>query len=200
MAAAAPALTPPPGNPRFPLLDAMRGIAAAMILFGHAAGASGFAVDNALGAYAARLNMGVTLFFLLSGFLLYRPFIAARLQGRPPIRIRDYARRRVLRIVPAYWVALTLLALWPGLAGLWDGGTWWRYYAFSQIYWQESTLFGIPPAWSLCVEIAFYLALPFLAAGLARLGRGREPRVQVRRELLALGALALACMSFRTYM
>jgi peptidoglycan/LPS O-acetylase OafA/YrhL len=197
--AASPAFTPPPGNPRFPLLDAMRGIAAGMIVLCHTAGVSTFSTDNALGAYAARLNMGVTLFFLLSGFLLYRPFIAARLQGRPPIRIRDYTRRRVLRIVPAYWIALTLLALWPGLAGLWEGD-WWRYYAFAQIYWQESTLFGIPPAWSLCVEISFYLALPFLAAGLARLGRGREPRAQVRLEITALALIALACMGFRTYM
>jgi peptidoglycan/LPS O-acetylase OafA/YrhL len=198
--AASPAFTPPPGNPRFPLLDAMRGIAAGMIVLCHTAGVSTFSVENSLGAYAARLNMGVTLFFLLSGFLLYRPFVAARLQGRPRIRLRDYARRRVLRIVPGYWVALTLLALWPGLAGLWDGDTWWRYYTFTQTYWQESTLFGIPPAWSLCVEMSFYVALPFLAAALARLGRGREPRAQVRVELVALVAIALACMSFRTYM
>ena len=197
MAAAAPALTPPPGNPRFPQLDAMRGIAAGMIVLCHTAGATGFAVDNALGAYAARLNMGVTLFFLLSGFLLYRPFVAARLEGRPPIRIRDYARRRVLRIVPAYWVALTVLALWPGLAGLWEGD-WWRYYAFAQIYWTDTTLKGIQPVWSLCVEASFYVALPFLAAALGRLGRGRSPRVQVRRELAALAAIALACIGYRT--
>jgi peptidoglycan/LPS O-acetylase OafA/YrhL len=197
--AAAPALAPPPGNPRFPLLDAMRGIAAVMIVLCHTAGVSQFATDNPLGAYAARLNMGVTLFFLLSGFLLYRPFVAARLAGRPPIRIRDYTRRRVLRIVPAYWVALTLLALWPGLMGLWEG-EWWRYYAFAQIYDQQTTLLGIPPAWSLCVEISFYLALPFLAAGLGWLTRGRDRRAAVRIELLVLAGVAVAAMCFRTYM
>jgi peptidoglycan/LPS O-acetylase OafA/YrhL len=200
-AATSPAVAPPAGNPRFPLLDAMRGIAAGMIVLCHTAGVSEFAVRNDLGAYAARLNMGVTLFFLLSGFLLYRPFIAARLQGRPPIRARDYTRRRVLRIVPAYWVALTVLALWPGLVGVFDGsGSWWRFYSFTQIYSEQTTLFGIPPAWSLCVEITFYLALPFLAAGLARLGRGRSPRDAVRIELAALAGIALACMGFRTYM
>lgn len=193
------ALVPPPGNPRFPLLDAMRGIAAVMIVLSHTAGVSQFATENALGAYAARLNMGVTLFFLLSGFLLYRPFVAARLNGRPPIRIRDYTRRRILRIVPAYWVALTLLALWPGLMGLWTG-EWWRYYLFAQIYAEETTLLGIPPAWSLCVEISFYLALPFIAAGLARLTRGRDRRSAVRTELAALACVALAAMAFRTYM
>jgi peptidoglycan/LPS O-acetylase OafA/YrhL len=97
------------------------------------------------------------------------------------------------------WVALTLLALWPGLMGLWTG-EWWRYYLFAQIYAEETTLLGIPPAWSLCVEISFYLALPFIAAGLGRLTRGRDRRSAVRTELAALACVALAAMAFRTYM
>jgi peptidoglycan/LPS O-acetylase OafA/YrhL len=187
-----PALEPPPGNPRFPLLDAMRAIAALSIVFTHTAGVSGFNEANFLGAYTARLNFGVTIFFLLSGFLLYRPFVAARYEGRPPIRIRDFARRRVLRIVPAYWVALVLLAIYPGLLGFW-GGPWWRSFTFTQIYWRDSTVQGISPAWTLCVEASFYLALPFLAAGLARLA-GRS----ARRELAALGGLALVSIALRT--
>src|SRR5688572_30220512 len=158
----------------------------------HSAGVTQFNTDNALGAYTARLNMGVTLFFLLSGFLLYRPFVAARLEGRPPVRIRDYTRRRVLRIVPAYWVALTLLALWPGLPAFWDG-PWWRSYTFTQIYWPESTVQGIFPAWTLCIEISFYLVLPFLAVALGRLA-GRRWKV----ELALLGVLALASIALRT--
>ena len=187
-----PAVAPPPGNPRFPLLDSVRALAALAIVLTHTAGVTNFNVDNALGAYTARLNMGVTLFFLLSGFLLYRPFVAARLEGRPPIRIRDYTRRRILRIVPAYWVALTALALWPGLMAFWDG-PWWRSYAFVQNYWAGSTVQGIFPAWTLCVEISFYLALPFLAAALGRLA-GRRWRV----ELALIGALAAGSIVLRT--
>jgi peptidoglycan/LPS O-acetylase OafA/YrhL len=198
LAAAPSAVAPPPGNPRFELLDAMRGIAAGMILLSHSAGITTFAEVNALGAYTARLNMGVALFFLLSGFLLYRPFVAARLEGRPPIGIRDFARRRILRIVPAYWVALTLLGLWPGLAGLWDSGDWWRYYAFAQIYTERTAIGGIPPAWSLAVEISFYLALPFLAAALARAGRGLTGTRAIRRELVLLAGLAAGSLAFRT--
>lgn len=190
--AASPALAPPPGNPRFPLLDAMRAFAALAIVVTHVSGLTGFNTDNVLGAYTARLNFGVTLFFLLSGFLLYRPFVAARLEGRPPIRIRDYVRRRVLRIVPAYWVALTVLALVLGLPAFWDG-PWWRSYTFTQNLWIDSTTQGIFPAWTLCIEVMFYLALPFVAAGIGRLA-GRS----VRAELALLAALGLASVVLRT--
>jgi peptidoglycan/LPS O-acetylase OafA/YrhL len=189
-AAPSPAVAPPPGNPRFPLLDAMRALAALAIVLTHTAGVSDFNTDNALGAYTARLNMGVTLFFLLSGFLLYRPFVAARLEGRPPVRIRDYTRRRVLRIVPAYWVALTVLALWPGLPAFWDG-PWWRSYTFAQNYWLESTVQGIFPAWTLCIEISFYLALPFIAAAIGRLAGRRWGIELALLFVLAAGSIAL---------
>src|SRR5215212_10183836 len=88
-----PALAPPPGNPRFPLLDAMRAIAAFAIVFTHTASVTNFNSDNYFGQFTARMNIGVALFFLLSGFLLYRPFVAARYEGRPRVRIRDYTRR-----------------------------------------------------------------------------------------------------------
>ena len=192
-AAPSPALAPPPGNPRFPLLDALRAIAAFAIVFTHTASVTNFNSDNWLGQFTARLNIGVALFFLLSGFLLYRPFVAARHQGRPTVRIRDYARRRVLRIVPAYWVALTLLALWPGLIAFWDG-PWWRSYAFTQIYFKDGVISqGIFPAWSLCIEITFYLALPFLAAAIGRIARDRA-----RVELVLLAVLALASLTARS--
>jgi peptidoglycan/LPS O-acetylase OafA/YrhL len=183
------ALRPPPGNPRFPLLDAMRAVAALSIVVTHASGVSNFNTDNALGAYTARLNFGVCIFFLLSGFLLYRPFVAARREGRPPITPRAFMRRRVLRIVPAYWVALVLLAIYPGLLGFSEH--WWRMFSFTQIYWSNSTVQGIGPAWTLCIEASFYVLLPFLAAGIARL----RPRVST--ELALLVGLALATLAFR---
>jgi peptidoglycan/LPS O-acetylase OafA/YrhL len=189
-ASPSPTVAPPPGNPRFPLLDALRGLAALSIVVTHVAGVSGFNTDNPLGQFTARLNLGVTLFFLLSGFLLYRPFVAARRAGRPPVRLGAYARRRVLRIVPAYWVWLTVLGLWPGLVAFWDG-PWWRSYTFTQIYWGPSTLQGLGPAWTLCIELSFYLLLPVLAAALGRAGG-------VRGELAALAALGIASVALRT--
>ena len=56
----------------------------------------------------------VAIFFMLSAFLLYRPMIAYRTGGPARPKFRHFARRRFLRIYPAYWVALTVLAIYPG--------------------------------------------------------------------------------------
>jgi peptidoglycan/LPS O-acetylase OafA/YrhL len=194
VAPAAPdALRPPPGNPRFPLFDGLRAIAACSVLVTHCSGITAFNTGNPLGAYTARMNMGVTIFFLISGFLLYRPFVAARVEGKPPIRVGRFYRRRLLRIVPAYWVALTLLSLWPGLLNF--SAHPWRYYTFTQIYWTDSTTSGIGPAWTLCVEMTFYLVLPLIAAVIARLVAGRTHWARI--ELGVLAALALASLTLR---
>jgi acetyltransferase len=70
-----------------------------------------------------------------------------------------YLRRRVLRIVPAYWVAVAVLGISPGAVGVFDED-WWRYWFFLQLYSAETLGGGIPVAWSLCVEVSFYLLLP----------------------------------------
>ena len=131
MAAVPDALTPPPGNPRFPLMDSMRAIAAIFVVATHASGISLFNSQNVLGAVTARMNVGVTVFFLISGFLLYRPFVRAAYHGIAPPRVGRFFRRRALRIVPAYWLALTVLAVWPGLVGV-HTADWWVYYGFLQ--------------------------------------------------------------------
>jgi peptidoglycan/LPS O-acetylase OafA/YrhL len=193
------ALAPPPGNPRFPLMDGLRAIAAMSIVLTHCSGLTGFNTAKALGAYTARLNAGVALFFVLSGFLLYRPFLAARFEGRPRPRIRDYARRRLLRIVPAYWLALTVLAATVGLPGVFSHD-WFAYYGFLQIYSPNWILGGIGPAWSLCVEMSFYVALPLIALALARVQRGHRREAMIRIEAAALAALALGALAFRTWL
>ncbi|HWT92938.1 MAG TPA: acyltransferase [Solirubrobacteraceae bacterium] len=185
------AVAPPRGNPRFPLLDGTRAIAALLVVGTHAGSISTFSETNEIGGLTARMNVGVTLFFVLSGFLLYRPYVAARMQGRPAIRLGPYLWRRALRIVPAYWVALTLLALWPGLVGFWEGD-WWKAYLFLTVYSKDTFFLGIEPAWSLCVEVTFYLLLPLIAAAIGRVA-GRSVRI----ELAVLGALALASVVAR---
>ncbi len=189
------AVRPPPGNPRFPLLDSVRAVAALAIVVTHVALLTGWSF-KATGAFPARLNSGVTLFFVLSGFLLYRPFVAARLDERAPPRIGPYARRRALRIIPAYWLALTLLTIWPGLPGDVFGEPW-RYYLFLQWLNPYSLVSGITPAWSLCVEVMFYITLPFYALGAGRLLRGRDRDRQVHVELVILALLAAASVTAR---
>jgi peptidoglycan/LPS O-acetylase OafA/YrhL len=168
--APSPAVAPPPGNPRFALFDSLRAIAVLAVITFHVVSLSGALERRVLGDVAAMLgSQGPILFFVISGFLLYRPYVAARVTGAPAPSIGRYARRRVLRIVPAYWVALTVLALFPGIAGVFSGD-WWRYYLFLQLYWQDTVTGGIPVAWTLCVEASFYVTLPFWALAVRRFG------------------------------
>jgi peptidoglycan/LPS O-acetylase OafA/YrhL len=136
------------------------------------------------------------VFFLISGFLLYRPFVAAHLDGRGGPRVRDYARRRVLRIVPAYWLALTVLAIYPGLIQMWSGHSW-VYYLFLQDYSSDWTFGGLQPAWSLAIEAAFYVALPFVAYGLRSAGRGMDRSGRVWLETGVIAALGVASFVVR---
>ncbi|MEN3283695.1 MAG: hypothetical protein V7607_4835 [Solirubrobacteraceae bacterium] len=179
--APSPAVAPPPGNPRFALFDSLRAIAVLAVIAFHVVSLSGAPGGRVVGDVAAMLgSQGPILFFVISGFLLYRPYVAARASGASPPGIGRYARRRVLRIVPAYWLALTALAIFPGIAGAFSGD-WWRYYLFLQLYWQDTVTGGIPVAWTLCVEASFYLLLPFWALTVRRLG-------------VDLGALALVAV------
>jgi peptidoglycan/LPS O-acetylase OafA/YrhL len=116
-------------------------------------------------------RLGVRIFFMISAFLLYRPYAMAHLHGVSEPALRTYAMRRALRILPAYWVALTVLAIWPGLRGVWTEN-WWVYYGMLQGYWGSTQFSGLTVAWSLTVEVAFYAALPFLALSLGWLGHG----------------------------
>ena len=191
-----PAVAPPPGNPRFPLFDGLRAIAVLSVLVTHTALLSGANQLAWYGKYTARLDVGVTIFFLISGFLLYRPFVAAHLEGRSGPRVRDYARRRVLRIVPAYWLALTVLAIYPGLVQMWTGHSW-VFYLFLQDYKPDWTFGGLQPAWSLAVEAAFYVALPFIAYGLRRAGARLDRRGRIVLEAGVIAALGVASFVLR---
>jgi peptidoglycan/LPS O-acetylase OafA/YrhL len=177
------AVAPPPGNPRFELMDGLRAIAAFAVMGAHVWGDALFQPHQ----WQARAGLtiataGVTLFFLLSGFLLFRPFVAAQLQERSGPRVRDYARRRALRILPAYWFAITVMAIWPGLSGVF-AGHWWRHYTLTQVYWFDSSTEGLGQTWSLCVEMAFYIVLPLIVfvvgAVLARVRAERRATVAV---------------------
>jgi peptidoglycan/LPS O-acetylase OafA/YrhL len=175
----------------FPLFDSLRGVAAMSVLTFHVVLLTPRIGIGPVGRSAAVLgNVGVELFFVISGFLLYRPFVAARVDGRPPQPLRVFFRRRALRILPAYWVILTIQAIYPGVHGPFSGD-FWRYYGFLQLYDSDTVSLGMPVAWSLCVEVTFYLALPVWAWALRRVRLGGARGGWQRAELAAL-ALAAA--------
>ncbi len=191
IAGAPPAVAPPPGNPRFPLFDSLRAIAALSVFAAHSIGLA--EVGGDLGKYSGEFSRtGVCVFFLISGFLLYRPFVADRWKGGAGPRFRDFARRRLLRIVPAYWVALTLVALYYG-QGV-TTGNWWRFAVFGQVYRSETFSNGIGPAWTLCVEMTFYAVLPVLA-----LVAGRVAGRSLLRNLGFLALLAAGSLAFHAH-
>ena len=191
---------------RFPLFDSLRAIAALGVLGAHAnfysktgLGAEGFGAGF-LPQLGARLDVGVAVFFLISGFLLYRPFAKARLRGGERPRAAAYAWRRFLRIVPAYWVALALVALWIGeTTRVYDSvGDALVFFGFGQIYSAQHLFGGIAQAWTLDVEVAFYAFLPLWAAGMAAV-RARAPHDRLRVELIGLALLALAGVAWKVW-
>jgi peptidoglycan/LPS O-acetylase OafA/YrhL len=190
--AAPDAVAPPPGHPRFPLIDSLRAIAAIAVVLCHA---GGLTVSPGAG-FVSHAEAGVALFFAISGFLLYRPFVSARLNGARRPAVTSYLRRRILRIVPAYWLALTVLAIWPGLNGVFTGH-FWVFYGFGQIYNNGYALGGIGPAWTLCIEITFYLLLPVYAAGVSALLRRVPRQRQVWVELALLAVIGVASLAYR---
>jgi len=157
---------------RFPLMDSMRAIAFGCVFVAHTAFFAGMAADGAtLRPYVARLDVGVRIFFLISAFLLYRPFVSARLRGQAPPLLGAYAWRRFLRVAPPYWLALIAVALWLGAPGVWDH--WPLYFGFAHVYEHDTlSVTGLPQAWSLCVEVAFYAFLPLWAALMRRVPGG----------------------------
>lgn len=183
---------------RFIYFDSLRALAALGVLGLHVGVVSGANMRAWYGSFTSHLDVGVTLFFLISAFLLYRPYALALLEDAAPPRLGPYALRRLLRIGPAYWVALTLLALWPGLLGVFTRD-WWIFYGFGQSYLPLGAGLGIGPAWSLSVEVAFYALLPLLAAGIGALCRSRPPSERVRIALIALALLGTAGVAFRVW-
>jgi peptidoglycan/LPS O-acetylase OafA/YrhL len=174
----------------YPCLDGARAIAATAVLLHHVAFWTGDYTPDLIGRFFSRLDVGVAIFFVLSGFLLSRPLFRAARDRRPPPRTAAYLWRRALRILPAYWltVAAALLVLPQN-----DGSglvAWLRHVTLTQIYGTGHLREGLSHTWSLCTEVAFYLVLPFAGAALVRLARRRPDRPTA--VLVALGAAAVA--------
>jgi peptidoglycan/LPS O-acetylase OafA/YrhL len=159
-----------PGAGHQDALDGLRALAAVAVIVTHVGGLTGYVLTGTPASWVvSRGNIGVPIFFVLSGLLLYRPWAAAALAGQPPGRLRSYLGRRALRILPAYWVVvlIALPVLSPGPAR--HAWPWVQYLLLVQNYdphpwWAGTGAAGLAQDWSLVVEVSFYLVLPVLAA------------------------------------
>ncbi len=185
-------VSPAVSSRRNDALDGLRGVAALSVFAFHAwlytlptvRAAAGQGTLS--GDVLSQMRIGLVLFFVLSGFLLFRPWVASRLGERPAPRVRTYAVHRIGRIIPAYYLAIagSALLLWP-LAG--EPGV--RlppveqlplFFVFLQNQSPQTVLTLDPPMWTLAVEAAFYVLLPLmgwlaLRARPSRLGQALVP-------------------------
>lgn len=186
------------GVDRVASLTGIRAIAALLVVGTHAAYTTGKYTHGYFGSAGSRLEIGVPIFFVLSGFLLFRPWVKSAATGSAPPSVRSYAWHRVRRIVPAYLI--TVLSAYviyqyriakPNPGHTWVGLL--RNLTFTQIYTRNylgSYLHqGLTQMWSIAVEVAFYLVLPGLAyLLLVQICRRRWQPVPL---LVWLGVLAL---------
>ncbi len=135
-----------------------------------------------LGLLMRNGEVGVALFFVLSGFLLSRPFVVHLRDGAPRPSLRRYWLHRAVRILPAYYLCLLLL-VW--LSGVWrvpDGRLDVLLHLLFIFNLVEFSILSINPVfWTLAVEMQFYLLLPL---------------VLVLHRRLVISLLIIACASY----
>ena len=182
--------------------DGIRGVGMLLVFFTHLFLIADPDDDNNMRSYgwAARIlghiDLGLAAFFVLSGYLIARPFARAYVAGtrRPPLA--DYVRNRVLRVVPAFYVFTVLVLLVYGFDGTLDSGatnasSWWQVlgqFLFVQGQTQGPASVPIGPAWSIGAEVGFYVLIPLSAFVAYRVG-GRIAG-QERRAAVAIAAIA----------
>jgi peptidoglycan/LPS O-acetylase OafA/YrhL len=187
---------------RFSALDGYRALAALGVLVYHLTGALGWhRLDDEAGIVEALLNnlgnFGVAVFFLLSGFLLYRPFARAALADEPSPGMARFFRHRVLRIYPAYWVALTAVIVLLGVANP-SPRKYVILFLLVQNYFTGHALLGLGVAWTLVIEMSFYVALPFIAGFIRLLGRvASSARGRMLAQFLGLGLMTAGSLVYR---
>ncbi|MGO9383547.1 MAG: acyltransferase family protein [Mycobacterium sp.] len=153
-------------------LTGIRAVAALLVVGTHAAYTTGKYTHGYWGLVGARMEIGVPIFFVLSGFLLFRPWVKSAATGGPPPSLSRYAWHRVRRIMPAYLITVLFAYVLYHFhaAGPNPGHTWMgliRNLTLTQIYCNgylgKYLHQGLTQMWSLAVEAAFYVVLPPLA-------------------------------------
>lgn len=200
--------TTDPAGGRFPALDGLRGAACLAIFVFHGwlytmgepsdtnrHGAADYAVHE--------LRLALVSFFVLSGFLLYRPWVRAALGERPRPDLRAYVVSRVARIAPAYYAALlgSIVLLWglrftPGVR-LPPVHELPLFLVFAQNLSPASVMKLDPPMWSLAVEVCFYALLPLAGWAALRLAARRRAQALLPVAVILAGVAFNAAIAGR---
>lgn len=154
-------------------LDGVRALAFLLVFAFHLshAGVWSYRGTNPfIGAFFLVGNTGVTLFFVLSGFLLFLPFARSLLFAKDWPQPKIYYIRRILRIFPGYFFSLFILVMFTAPSFLQPGnwGALVPFLTFTMGFYNSSSLIN-GPYWTLAVEFQYYLILPLIAFGIARL-------------------------------
>jgi peptidoglycan/LPS O-acetylase OafA/YrhL len=139
-----------------------------MVVLTHVGFLTGEVSQGLVGRLLGRGDLGVAIFFALSGFLLHSSMLREYARSRT-VDVRGYLRRRGTRILPAFWLGLVVVAVAvrPPLDMFVANVT------LTQIYFPGALMPGYTQTWSLATEASFYLALPFVFLWLrSRLGDG----------------------------
>lgn len=174
---------------RFLTLDALRAIGALMVVLHHVGFHTGRYERGWTGAMLAHFDLGVAIFFVVSGFLLARPWFQASAAGAPHPSTGRYLWKRALRILPLYWVVVVVCLLGEPANSQVDLRGWISNLTLTQLYTQQHHDQGLAHMWSLCTEVAFYLVLPFLMPLLTPRHRLDLRRIVAISALLSVGGL-----------
>jgi len=165
-------------------LNGIRAVGALLVLTTHVGFHSGAALNSTFNGLLSRMDVGVAIFFVISGFLLFRPHVVGWLLGTRRPGTRRYLKHRALRILPALWIAVVGAALLLPQESV-PPSAFLRHATLTQIYSAGNAAQGLTQMWSLATEMAFYLLLPLLAWMVTR------ARPSTRSVLIALGILLI---------
>lgn len=173
----------PLSRPHFPGFNGLRAVGALFVVTTHVGFESGASLNSEWRGLLSRMDSGVAIFFVLSGFLLFRPHVAAWIGGGPRPPLGRYARHRVLRILPPLWLAVLGSALLLQQRDV-QPSAFLRTASLTHIYSPGNEALGLTQMWSLATEAAFYLVLPVAAWVLVR-GRPSPKGSRIRLGILS---------------
>ena len=192
------------GREHAPVLDAIRGFGSIGVISFHAGGLPGGRLPGSttLAALHHNLDIGLVMFFALSGYLISAPFVRSVCDGDRRPSIGRYTLRRFCRIFPPYWAALLFVILFIPPAPTDQRGalglvSWWQvplHAGLMQNFIGSQYQQLLRVSWSLHDELIFYAAIPLVALFLWR----RRTRITPERlagALLVLWACSVLSMA-----